>query len=404
MSPSDEFFQALEPACTWRGKSRRWRLWRLAWKRAIWMPRRFGETFARSQPSISEDVLTWWSAAFPARTSALPASGPASSENDPDSSSTLSDSFATWEPATSSWRTLQPSLFGDSTPYSARWPKSGSLRNGAVSRRQTLVRLMAAIGGGASRGDQKPAASAKPTPQAADGENQDDFHCHGLGNNLTLIGEARRWPTPSVTSGAQTSENPTPGQTGGTTLGGAARDWQTPRVSSASRRGGSRSHETLLPDQARQWATPSARDWRSGEASDDTMQRNARPLNEQASHWPTPSSEPFEGQELGVWEARMERLKALHHNGNGAGRTLDIAQQQWSRTHQARQTETAGEPTSTPTPTSRLQLNPQFVEALMGLAPGWTDFEGSATPSSQIRPSGHCAASGSEHLESGHER
>ena len=30
------------------------------------------------------------------------------------------------------------------------------------------------------------------------------------------------------------------------------------------------------------WATPSARDWRDGRASQETMDKNARPLNEQA--------------------------------------------------------------------------------------------------------------------------
>ena len=39
------------------------------------------------------------------------------------------------------------------------------------------------------------------------------------------------------------------------------------------------------------WATPTARDWRSGAASETTMERNARPLNEQMvnlASWGTP--------------------------------------------------------------------------------------------------------------------
>ena len=41
------------------------------------------------------------------------------------------------------------------------------------------------------------------------------------------------------------------------------------------------------------WATPSARDWKNGQASDETMNRNARPLNEMAvqlAGWPTPTN------------------------------------------------------------------------------------------------------------------
>lgn len=48
-----------------------------------------------------------------------------------------------------------------------------------------------------------------------------------------------------------------------------------------------------LPGEAKlaAWATPAARDWRDGRASEETMKRNARPLNEQVvmlAAWPTP--------------------------------------------------------------------------------------------------------------------
>lgn len=36
------------------------------------------------------------------------------------------------------------------------------------------------------------------------------------------------------------------------------------------------------------WPTPAARDWRSGKASQETMDGNSRPLNEVVEHWPTP--------------------------------------------------------------------------------------------------------------------
>lgn len=38
------------------------------------------------------------------------------------------------------------------------------------------------------------------------------------------------------------------------------------------------------------WATPSARDWKSGDASETTLARNARPLNEQAVNYCPPST------------------------------------------------------------------------------------------------------------------
>jgi hypothetical protein len=41
------------------------------------------------------------------------------------------------------------------------------------------------------------------------------------------------------------------------------------------------------------WATPAARDWRDGRASEETMERNSRPLNEQVTQlagYPTPNT------------------------------------------------------------------------------------------------------------------
>lgn len=63
--------------------------------------------------------------------------------------------------------------------------------------------------------------------------------------------------------------------------------WRTPAASETT--GGaaivedrmSQGHAVSLSDQVRKWPTPSARDWRSGKASIETMERNARPLNEQ---------------------------------------------------------------------------------------------------------------------------
>jgi hypothetical protein len=323
ISPSEEFFRELEHSCTWRGKSRQSRLWRLAWKRANWMPLRFGATFGQSQQGHSEAVSIWWSVAFPARTSPAPGSEQESSENGLDSSSISLQSFATWEPATSSWRTLQLSLFEASTPFSGRWPKSGSMRSWAVSRRQTLVRLMAATGGGVS---------------------------HGTGGS---------WPTPHGFNGQETD--------GSYGTGGEFEKF------------------------CKQWATPSAKEWRFGDASDATMERNARPLNEQASHWPTPNTvDARDGRNA---TAGRTDPNSKHHSGT----TLSDA----IRIHQDQQTERDGQPTSQPTQTSRLQLNPRFVEALMGLRPGWTDFEDSATPSCPIRLNEPCAASGIAPSESG---
>src|SRR4051812_17238892 len=71
--------------------------------------------------------------------------------------------FATFDLATSSWRTWQHSLFGGSEPFSANWPRWGSMRSGTASPRQPSVPLTAVTG-----------SSYLPTPTASDtgGYNQ----------------------------------------------------------------------------------------------------------------------------------------------------------------------------------------------------------------------------------------
>lgn len=256
------------------------------------MRRLCGPTFARSQDENSEAVLTWWSEAFPARTSATPARAQDSTGSGPACSTTSSEPFATYDPATCFWRTSQPSLFGDSTPFSGRWPKSGLMLAGAAYERPTLARLMAATAGGASRGT----ASNWPTAtviDAVDGRNRtagrsnpDSKHHDGV----TLSDAIRMWPTPDagvINDGqdpatfhawrARMKAKHGNGNGHGTPLAIAAVDvmasaWPTPSVADTMgghlSRGGDRSEELLLPGMAQRvtenWATPSASEVRQG--------------------------------------------------------------------------------------------------------------------------------------------
>ena len=60
------------------------------------------------------------------------------------------------------------------------------------------------------------------------------------------------------------------------------------------------------------WATPSARDWKNGQASAETMDRNARPLNEQAvmlagSLGPPPTGSPASTEKRGALNPAFSR-------------------------------------------------------------------------------------------------
>jgi hypothetical protein len=103
------------------------------------------------------------------------------------------------------------------------------------------------------------------------------------------------------------------------------------------------------------------------------------------SWFPTPDASVANlGETLGSWEARREREKAKHRNGNGFGMPLAIAVQYWP-------TPTSSDGTGGPGCSGREggdnlrtavggQLNPTWVEWLMGFPLGWTDCEPSATP------------------------
>ena len=140
---------------------------------------------------------------------------------------------------------------------------------------------------------------------------------------------ARNWPTPVANDDNKTAEAhlaKKPGRTVVTSLNIVAKDWQTPASDSFRSRGGERKDEMGLDQQARYWATPlwsdaaNAGSLASGSA--DTM----------------------------LWRQASQRFP------------LDP------------QTEPHGGKSSPSTPTSRRQLNPRFVEWLMGWPIGQTSL------------------------------
>jgi hypothetical protein len=114
------------------------------------------------------------------------------------------------------------------------------------------------------------------------------------------------------------------------------------------------------------WPTPSARDWKSGKASDATMERNSRPLNEMVGRFPTPTAG------LGMRGGRGDLL------GQVRGYSYK------KRRHSSMKVR--GEfPTPTANRRDGLQshgvnvvtgsLNPNWVEWLMAWPIGWTDLK-----------------------------
>jgi len=374
ISPSDSLCQMLEQSATWRGNFLPAASWRRVLRKDLSTTPLFGLT---SEPSTLARGVEAWIASLadsPVRTSPSPvAVRELSKETEAGFGSNLPVSFARFDPGSSSWKTSAQSLFEDSTLFSETWPRSGMMRNGCVFERRTWA---PAIGESAGSVSQWPTARSEDTESCG----------NHLGAVDSLTGASAQWATPQAHD--QSGGNPNRVGKFGTEHGGRnlADDvtlWSTPNVPNGGRtlsdedilnRGqtakGKRQvgleneariwridvdYQKPLPDEdsnaywqrmmdyekehgitpemlsgGTQWPTPASRDWKSGDASEMTMERNERPLNEIAERFHSSPQAP------------------ATHDG----------------------------PQSSPSiRTSRRRLNPAFAAWLMGLPFWWTHPE-----------------------------
>ena len=203
---------------------------------------RFGMTFAPLTDDRGQAVLTWFLAGFPVRTSASQGRAQASPESAPACGPTWRASLAKFDPASSSWRTAQLSLLGDSELSSVTWPRSGMTAGGQCWELPMSERLTGETDSGLW----------VPTPNATDGSGG-GARMENLspGHQKKLRDFAKTWPTPHGFSPDGRSNGPS-----GNDLGRAV-------------------------NQSLKVATSTARDWRSGKASQATHDKNSRHLSEQ---------------------------------------------------------------------------------------------------------------------------
>jgi hypothetical protein len=127
--------------------------------------------------------------------------------------------------------------------------------------------------------------------------------------------------------------------------------------------------------EARNFPTPTSRDWKSGKVSEAILSRGGRPLSEVAVNWPTPkgmTGGPSTGRdERGSGGPDLQKVAmnwATPKSCDGA-RPSAGNRKSSDLSHQAAVTSTDGGGSSK----SNLALNPLFVEWLMGWPLGWTD-------------------------------
>jgi len=171
----------------------------------------------------------------------------------------------------------------------ALWPTPDVPNGGRTVPQEQMTAGMTATG----RKVQKPLArTAQLWPSPIATETRQGFQNRTRGKKGTqesLTTRTLLWPTPrTITGGAESAERKQElgrKDSGGGDLQAAAKAWATPTASTAT--GGtpqnSKGKRDLRLD-IRQWPTPRTSDYKSGQVTDKTFSKNARPLNEVACH------------------------------------------------------------------------------------------------------------------------
>lgn len=235
----------------------------------------FGLTCAALTEDRGEALLTWYRAAFRARTLVQPAPEQGLTALGLGSGRKWPASFARFSPDTSSWRTAQCSLLGGLDEFSATWPRWGLMRNGESFLRPTPALHICASASGFWQ-----------TPVADDAVERTAGKWNSRGEPK-LSAEVMIWPTPTASLGTKGGRvTPSKGREGGTLIEAVS---------------------------ARIFATPPARDWRSGKASQATHARNSRPLSEQTGGLLNPMwVEWLMGWPIGWTELRPLAMDRFH--------------------------------------------------------------------------------------------
>ncbi len=286
-------------------------------------------------PSTAASAEAWWTSLredFRARTSALPGQEQESTVLEAAYGGKCLDAFGKWDPDTSLLRTFQASLLEDRLePWSGSFPPSGTMRSGTAYRLRSLVPRTSVGGGG-----------VLPTPHAGNWERNQDAY-PGARRRLTLQGMAKMgmWPTPKAQDAKHGTLAPSElaqGEGYQKRHLHAAVMWPTPK-GSLEHYGQPRENDWGdLQAAVLTWPTPNATDWKGPSMRSAGKERHSSDDDLPTRLWRIPDSCPRGGQQEA--DKRQE-----------AGHSVNL------------QDQVGG------------QLNPRFVEYLMGLPQGWVALE-----------------------------
>jgi hypothetical protein len=153
-------------------------------------PSRYGMTSELLTVQSGEILLTWFRAAFLARTSLAPAKDKESTESDRDFGTKWQELSVKFDPATRSLKILPCSEQGGSKSFSRILPFWGLMLSGRVYRRKIAKRPIKGI-----------ACGLLPTPTRMDHRDmtlQAVKTAETRGQQVRLAGFVKKWPTPQT--------------------------------------------------------------------------------------------------------------------------------------------------------------------------------------------------------------
>lgn len=314
---------------------------------------RFGMTYAPLTDDRGAALLTWYLEASRARTFQPQEKVPALTAPAPACGRKCTELSMRYDLATHSWKT-HLCLWEEDLPESSLiLPKSGMMRNGLCWERTTWEPRMSENASGYLH--------MIPTPTACNAPN--------------------KWPTAT-----------TKGLDGGSNSRHAARSrgmWTTPRAGKSS----GENPESWLARYvagkvstpplglAVKFATPQARDFRTGEAARWNNPARSRNLNDQIAKFPTPTSRDWKDSGSSQGNRKSPNLGTIASmfptprtygmcGGSGSFQKMKALEAAGIATTEERKQMTVG---------NGGQLNPTWVEWLMGWPLEWTDLKPLAT-------------------------
>jgi len=226
---------------------------------------RSGMTFRPLTENLGEDLLTWYLAASLAKTLVQPVKEQESKENDHPCGNTWRESSAKFDRNTHSWKTHRCLWEEDLAPSSLTLPKWGMMQSGVLWERITSP----------LHTDETESGSLLPTPTCADATMGAI-----LNDNTKLI---------TLKSG-KLRKISNQGVSGSIGLARTVAMWPTPRAGNPGSRPNGKggkilSEEVLIAEGIRKrgetFATPQARDFRTGQQSRWENPERTRNLNDQ---------------------------------------------------------------------------------------------------------------------------